>query len=51
VNKILLTGSTGFVGKNILKSGVLNEFSVLAPSSSKIRLLLKIILKKIHRIL
>jgi GDP-L-fucose synthase len=39
VNKILLTGSTGFVGKNILKSGVLNEFSVLAPSSSKLNLL------------
>lgn len=42
MNKILLTGSTGFVGKNILKSGVLNDFSVLTPSSSKLNLLDKI---------
>ena len=42
MNKILLTGSTGFVGKNILKSGVLNDFSLLTPSSSKLNLLDKI---------
>jgi GDP-L-fucose synthase len=42
MNKILLTGSTGFVGKNILKSGILNDFSVLTPSSSKLNLLDKI---------
>ena len=45
MNKILLTGSTGFVGKNILKSGVLNDFSVLTPSSSKLNLLDKIAVK------
>ena len=39
MKKILLTGSTGFVGTNIIKSGVLNDFSVLAPSSSKLNLL------------
>ena len=39
MKKILLIGSTGFVGKNIIKSGVLNDFSVLTPSSSKLNLL------------
>lgn len=42
MNKILLTGSTGFVGKNILTSGILNDFSVLTPSSSDLNLLDKI---------
>ena len=39
MNKILLTGSSGFVGKNILKSGILSDFKLLTPTSDELNLL------------
>jgi len=41
MNKVLLTGSSGFVGKNILHSGILDRFNILNPSSEELDLLNK----------
>ena len=36
---ILLTGASGFVGKNILSSKLVNDYKVLSPSSKELNLL------------
>tara|TARA_B100001094_G_scaffold163836_1_gene158587 strand:+ start:5988 stop:6914 length:927 start_codon:yes stop_codon:yes gene_type:complete len=44
--KILITGSNGFVGKNILKSNILDGFETLTPSSEELNLLDRKLIEK-----
>ena len=37
--KVLLTGSTGLVGKNVLEHPRLNEFEMVTPTSKELNLL------------
>jgi len=46
IKKILLTGSSGFVGKNILSSNILDGFETLTPSSQDLNLLDKKLVEK-----